>query len=499
MLPVVSTASKQPLTYLLPDCSEKFASIFIDGLTLDSRDVKAGDLFFALPGAHVSGRSFVDAAITQGAVAVLVEQQQDECVEIRHQVPIIPVTHLKEKMSDIAGRFYNHPSKQLSVLGVTGTNGKTTTSQFIAEALSLMGVTCGVIGTVGIGLVGSLTPSSHTTPHAIDVQRFLAQLLQQGAKAVVMEVSSHGLDQHRVESIQFHTALFTNLTRDHLDYHLTMDAYGQAKAKLFLRTELKRAVINFDDAFGKVLAEKTADHIPTYTYSLVSQKADITAKNIVFNEQGIRAIITTPWGEGELISSLLGRFNLSNLLGVLSVLCSYGYELNQSLSVLSRLHSVAGRMQRLGGDHQPLVVVDYAHSPDALQNVLITLREHCRGQLWCVFGCGGDRDAGKRSLMGEISALYADKVIITDDNPRFESSQKIIDAILSGIKNKKGIIVEANRSSAIEYAIAQASVNDVILIAGKGHEDYQESQGVKKPFNDITQAKIALHKRGLTQ
>lgn len=497
MMPLLSAHQKMSLSSLLPECLDG-ASIFVDGLQLDSRLIAKGDLFFALPGARADGRAFVNAAIDQGAVAVLTDKKnKDEKINNYKNIPIIPIDSLAEKISEIAARFYQEPSAHLSVIGVTGTNGKTTTSQFIAEALSLMGMSSGVIGTLGVGLFGALAPSSHTTPSAIDVQRYLAQLLQQGAKAVVMEVSSHGLDQHRVDAVQFHTALFTNLTRDHLDYHLTMQAYGQAKEKLFLHSELQRAVINFDDEFGKVLAEKTAHHIPTYTYSLLSSKADIYAKNVTFDAQGIRATIVTPWGEGELMSSLLGRFNLSNLLGVLSVLCSYGYELNQSLDVLSRLSPVAGRMQRLGGGHQPLVVIDYAHSPDALQNVLTTLREHCHGKLWCVFGCGGDRDAGKRPLMGAISELFADVVVITDDNPRFEDARKIVDAILAGIKNQTTVKVEQDRGRAIHYAIAEASADDVILIAGKGHEQYQELQGVKTPFSDLTHAQAALHDRGM--
>lgn len=489
---LANVSQKTSLSYLLPERSD-LPSIVISGLQLDSRMVSEGDLFFALPGAHVDGRSFIDAAIAQGAVAVLVDQQyEDNSIKKYNHVPLISVDHLNEKVSEIAARFFQQPSDHLSVIGVTGTNGKTTTSQFIAEALSLMGITSGVIGTIGIGLFGALSPSSHTTPNAIDVQRHLAQLLKQGAKAVVMEVSSHGLDQHRVDAVKFHTALFTNLTRDHLDYHITMDAYGKAKEKLFLHTELQRAVINFDDDFGKALAQRTAQHIPTYTYSTSSSEADISAKHIIFNEQGIRATIVTPWGEGELISSLLGRFNLSNLLGVLSVLCSYGYELNQSLDVISRLSPVLGRMQRLGGGNKPLVVVDYAHTPDALQNVITTLREQCHGKIWCVFGCGGDRDVGKRSLMGSIGGRYADYVVITDDNPRFEDSKKIIEDVLLGIKNKEKITVNKNREEAINYAIAHAAVVDVVLIAGKGHETYQDIQGIKNPFSDVICAQKAL-------
>lgn len=493
----VATSQKISLAQLLPDCAFDFAHIDVEGLQLDSRTVNKGDVFFAVPGMHVDGRLHIESAIAQGAAAVLFESNNDlEKITLHQQTPIIPVKSLTKKISTIAGHFYHNPSAHLSVIGVTGTNGKTTTTQFIAQALSLTNSACGVMGTVGVGLSGALTPLSHTTPNAIDVQRYLAQLLQQGAKAVAMEVSSHGLDQHRVDGVQFHTALFTNLSRDHLDYHLNMEAYGQAKEKLFLHAELQRAVINFDDEFGLALAAKVAPKIPTYTYSVLSSKADIYSKNTLLNEQGIRAAVVTPWGEGELISPLLGQFNLSNLLGVLSVLCSYGYELNQGLDVLSKLTSVVGRMQRLGGDDQPLVVIDYAHTPDALANVLTTLRNHCIGKLWCVFGCGGDRDAGKRSLMGGVSEAYADVIVLTDDNPRFEESGKIINQILLGIKNKKSVLVKADRADAISYAISQASIDDMVLIAGKGHEQYQEVSGIKTPFSDVIHAQAALEKRG---
>lgn len=496
---LTSSVAKPSLSSLLLDFNVEAPSIFVEGLQLDSRAIKKGDLFFALKGTKTDGRQFIDTAIDQGAVAVLIEPtSEDERIVYFKDIPIIPVPFLAKKISTIASRFYHQPSAHLSVLGVTGTNGKTTTSQFIAQALSMLGVTCGVIGTIGVGLIGKLVSSTHTTPSAIEVQRLLAELLQQGAKAVVMEVSSHGLDQYRVESVNFHTALFTNLTRDHLDYHVTMEAYGAAKEKLFLHPELQRAVINFDDQFGQTLAKKISMQIPTYTYSTLSNDADISAHNIVFDEQGVRATVKTPWGEGALISPLLGRFNLSNLLGVLSVLCSYGYELNKILDVLSQLQSVVGRMQRLGGGAQPLIVIDYAHTPDALKNVLLTLREHCRGKLYCVFGCGGNRDEGKRALMGAISEQYADNIILTNDNPRLEASEIIIGAILSGIKNQDMVAIEPNRQEAIYMAIKKATANDVILIAGKGHEQYQEIGTSKIPFSDFECAKNALHDWGVT-
>lgn len=487
---------KISLTHLLSDYADLIPSVSVEGLQLDSRSVNKGDLFFALPGTKTDGRLFIDSAIAQGAVAVLVDEKNKEEISYQQSIPIIKIKLLNEKISTIAGRFYHQPSAQLSVIGVTGTNGKTTTTQFIAQALSLMNVPCGVMGTLGVGLAGVLTPLSHTTPNAIDVQRYLAQLLQQGARAVAMEVSSHGLAQHRVDGVQFHTALFTNLSRDHLDYHVTMKDYGKAKERLFLHPELQRAVINFDDEFGLALAATLAQRIPTYTYSVSSNEANIFAKNTILNERGIRTTVVTPWGEGELISPLLGQFNLSNLLGVLCVLCSYGFELNQSLDALSKLTCVIGRMQRVGGDDQPLVVIDYAHSPDALQKVLTTLREHCAGKLWCVFGCGGDRDAGKRPIMGSVSETFADVVVLTSDNPRFEESEKIIEQIAIGIKNRNAVIVKANRAEAIVYAISHADVNDVILVAGKGHEPYQEIQGIKIPFSDVTHAQLALQEWG---
>jgi UDP-N-acetylmuramoyl-L-alanyl-D-glutamate--2,6-diaminopimelate ligase len=375
------------------------------------------------------------------------------------------------------------------MIGVTGTNGKTSITQFVATILTKLGIACGVIGTIGVGFPGKLTRVINTTLDPVTLQRWLFKLSSSGAKAVAMEVSSQGLMMGRVNGIDFTIAVFTNLTREHLDYHGTMAQYGEAKKSLFLKHNVKQAVINADDEFGRSLIQELKTSLDVYAYTVsdnISDKVPIVrAKDIQLTLAGIMAAVTTPWGKGQLNSQLLGKFNLSNLLAVLTVLGIMKIGIKEALAGIASLSSVNGRMQIFGGAHnKPLVVVDYAHTPDAMEKVLLTLREYCRGALWCVFGCGGDRDRGKRPVMGQVAERSSDHVVITNDNPRTEDPKQIVDDILQGLLCPWAVEVEYDRMAAINYAIHCAKENDVILIAGKGHEDYQIVGKESLPFSD---------------
>ena len=462
----------------------------ISGLTTDSRKVQPGSLFLAVPGLRHDGRQHIEQAIAAGAVAVAYENS-DEFV-CTASAPLLPVAHLASQLSAIAGRFYGEPASGMQLLGVTGTNGKTSVSQMLAQALNQLDQRCAVIGTLGSGMPDALLDHGMTTPDALSLQQQLAQLRDQGARQVSMEVSSHALDQGRVAALHFDVAVFTNLSRDHLDYHGDMAAYGQAKARIL--DQAAQAVINIDDVFGRQLAADSK--VPVLRYSLTDSNADLYCSDIRFDAEGISALLHAGDASAELRSPLLGTFNLSNLLAVAGVLLALDLPLAQVATLLGQLLPPAGRMQRLGGDGQPLVVIDYAHTPDALENALAALRAHVAGRLVCVFGCGGDRDRGKRPLMGRVAEQGADLLVVTDDNPRTEASASIIGEIQAGIEHSQQVTVIANRAEAIAQTIATAKVDDIILLAGKGHENYQEINGVRHPFSDIEQAERALRRRG---
>lgn len=476
-----------PLNQLLPQAE---ASVLIRELTLDSRQVRPGDLFLAVPGGRQDGRAHIADALARGAVAVAYEAEGAPALPAT-DVPLLPINGLAGQLSAIAGRFYGEPSRALRLVGVTGTNGKTSVSQLLAQALDLLGERCGIIGTLGNGFYGALRSGRHTTPDPIGVQGALAGLKQAGAHAVAMEVSSHGLEQGRVAALDFKVAVFTNLSRDHLDYHGTMDAYAAAKARLFAWPGLRCRVLNLDDAFGRQLAAE-AQGSRLLGYSLEDRSAYLYCRHAKFDEQGVRAEIVTPQGEGLLRSPLLGRFNLSNLLAVVGALLALEYPLDEILAVMPRLQAPAGRMQRLGGGDRPLVVVDYAHTPDALEKVLEALRPHVRGRLLCLFGCGGDRDRGKRPLMAAVAERLADAVLVTDDNPRGEAPEQIFTDIRAGFAAADRVSFQHGRGAAIAHLVASAEPADVLLLAGKGHEDYQEVHGVRQPFSDIEEAEKAL-------
>lgn len=456
----------------------------VGGLAVDSRRVRPGDVFFAAPGMSADGRTFIREAVARGAAAVVYEAADGfRPGALGADVPLLGVAGLRARLGTIADRFYGSPSRRLTVIGVTGTNGKTTCSQILAQALdnNAQGARrCAVIGTLGYGFPGALDPSLHTTPDGITLHRLFAEFLAQGAAYVSMEVSSHALDQGRVNAVAFDVAVFTNLTREHLDYHGDMETYGNVKAALFVFPGLKYAVINADDAFGRTLIERVRGRLAVLSYGLAG--GEVRALALHPQPEGLVLQVATPLGKAEIASALLGRFNAYNLLAALATLLALGMDLAEAVTRLGQVRPVTGRAERFGGGRHPLVIVDYAHTPDALAQVLQALRAHARGRLWCVFGCGGERDRGKRPEMGRIAETLADEVILTDDNPRREDPERIIADILAGMHTAPRVL--RDRRAAIAHAITSAAPGDVVLVAGKGHEDYQQLGEERRPYSD---------------
>jgi UDP-N-acetylmuramoyl-L-alanyl-D-glutamate--2,6-diaminopimelate ligase len=460
----------------------------IAALTADSRLVGPGVAFAAYPGAAHDGRAYIPQAIASGAPAILWEEDHF-LWDPAWQVPNVAVPGLKQCIGEIAACIYGDPSSRLRMIGVTGTNGKTSVSHWIAQALNSTGTPCIVAGTLGNGFTEKLSPAANTTPDAVQLQELLARYVREGARACAMEVSSHGLHQGRVNGCHFNVAVLTNLSRDHLDYHGSMEAYAAAKADLFAWPGLEYAVLNLDDEFGQALVGKTGE-AKIVGYGL--HKGEVVAEAVKAGREGLVLSLNTAWGRAELRSPLLGRFNAYNLLAALSALLVSGVELEQACAALSKVTAPAGRMQTLGGGTHPLVVVDYAHTPDALEKVLATLRLLAgEGRVICVFGCGGNRDKGKRPLMGRAASQGADIVYVTSDNPRSEDPLAIIDDILQGVEAESAR-TEPDRARAIFEAVGAASASDIVLIAGKGHEDYQEVHGQKLHFSDVEVAQKAL-------
>lgn len=531
-------------------------------LVTDSRAIQPGDTFVACPGERVDGRQFISQAIERGANAVIYEKllvkppairlnekitpakplvMSGHTPESQHfvwnaawQVPNLGVADLRHKVGWLADTVYGAPSEKLWMVGITGTNGKTSTCHWVAQALSDNTSKCALIGTLGNGFSDKLQVSANTTPDAVSVHGLLAEYLRDGAQAVAMEVSSHALAQGRVNGVRFDVALLTNLSRDHLDYHGDMESYAASKRKLFDWDKLKYAVLNLDDRFGAELAEQLQNEtVEVIAYGMSDaavQLAERLGIRMVYGHliemsgQGLRIGVHTSWGGEQLSSALIGRFNAANLLGALAVLLVSGIGLGDAVRSLSKVQAVAGRMQRISTAEQPTVVVDYAHTPDALEKVLLALRETSSGseasngvsvsgadnstgegtaggypeaspsplrRLICVFGCGGDRDRGKRAMMGLVAERFSDHCIVTSDNPRSENPQLIIAEIVGGMTASNHEII-VDRTTAIERAIAMARQRDTVLVAGKGHEDYQEINGVKHPFSDVTVAHRAL-------
>ena len=467
----------------------------ITRLTADSRKVAPGVAFAAYPGERQDGRAFIPQAIERGGDAVLWERKNFRW-HPDWAIANVGVDQLRDHVGEIASAVYGHPSERLWILGVTGTNGKTSVSHWLAQCLSACGKQTAVMGTLGNGFLDALVPAVNTTPDAIELQEGLATYRDQGAHGVAMEVSSHGLAQGRVNGVRFDVALFTNLSRDHLDFHGDMESYAAAKAKLFDLSGLSYAVVNLDDLFGRTLLERLeANKVPAIGYTIGADRAPISttlqAHNLQFSDEGLAFEVSSSWGSGVVKAPVFGRFNAYNVLAVLGGLIASDVEFDVALEQIAQLKPVAGRMQRLGGGHQPLILVDYAHTPDALEKTLITARELvAAGKLICVFGCGGNRDKGKRPVMGEIAERLADQVILTSDNPRDEDPYVILDEIRAGMVRDCQIVPD--RHAAIAQAVAQARAGDVILIAGKGHENYQECRGIRTPFSDLDVAARVL-------
>ncbi|HMM55462.1 MAG TPA: UDP-N-acetylmuramoyl-L-alanyl-D-glutamate--2,6-diaminopimelate ligase [Candidatus Desulfobacillus sp.] len=471
-------------------------------LAADSRALRPGDIFLAWPGARSDGRRHIADAVARGAAAVLRERVTADGAEGAAKapaagVPQLEVDGLQALSGWLAHLVYGRPSERLWMVGVTGTNGKTSVSQWVARAFELLGRRCALIGTLGCGFPGALEESLNTTPEAIAVHRLLAAYLAQGAQAAAMEVSSIGLDQGRVNGVHFDVAVFTNLTRDHLEYHGSMEVYGAAKEKLFRATGLRAGVVNLDDALGRRIARDLADgNVATSGYSVRGAPgASLLAEGLAATPRGLRFTAVTPQGRAEIASPLLGEFNAANLLAVLGALMASGVALEEAAAALRQLEPAPGRMQALGGEGAPLAVIDYAHTPDALAQALAALRGTAAargGRLVCVFGCGGNRDAGKRPLMGAAAARGADAVILTSDNPRDEEPRTILAGIAAGAPDAR--VIE-DRGEAIRAALAQAGERDVVLIAGKGHESYQEIADRRLPFSDAECAAAALAQR----
>lgn len=480
---------------------ETAQSIQITGLALDSRAVVGGDLFIALAGARQHGLNHVAQAIDKGACGVVYDPAGGgkQLIERANNVPIIAVEDLGLKLGDIAARFYGNPSGVMSVIGITGTNGKTSCSHFLSQMLE----DCGIIGTLGWGEWGKLSKTLNTTPDALETQRILAELQKNRKKIVAMEVSSHGLEQGRVNGVTFKGAVFTNISRDHLDYHGTMDAYLQAKLELLNKPGLHFVVVNLDDFYSGQIIAAVPEAVVVWGISVqgkaLASGECISAENILHKEDGIEFDVRWRGDSQRIKVPLYGVFNSENVLTVLAVMLAMGVSMPDAVKKLRFIKPVTGRMERFGGDGLPLIFVDYAHTPDALDKVLSGMRKHCRQALWVVFGCGGNRDKGKRPQMGRIAEQWADHVVITDDNPRYENGLDIVNDILAGCsltgRNSVQVEVIQNRKEAIQNVIARAAEKDCIVVAGKGHEHYQEINGVQIAFNDSQIVTNALEMR----
>ena len=465
----------------------------IKSITTDSRQVQVGSLFLAYSGDVSDGRDYISDAIKNGASAIIWDTENFEW-NAEWDVENVGIKHLRQQSGAIASQFYKAPSEKMWMIGVTGTNGKTSITQWLSQCFNNLNHKTAVIGTLGNGLPNQLSETSNTTPDAVLLQSLLADYAQQGVQNVAMEVSSHGLHQGRVQAINFDVAVLSNLTRDHLDYHITFEAYAAAKRSLFEYSDLKCAVLNADDAFGQVLThDLNAADKTVLTYGI--EQGDVRAESLRFGTTNFSFDAVTPYGNAAVQVNLVGKFNVYNVLAVLATLLVSQVSLADAIAVIAQIESAKGRMQMLGGGSLPLVVVDYAHTPDALEKVLDTLKQQASSKLICVFGCGGNRDKGKRPEMGKVATSLADAVVVTSDNPRDEAPDDIIEDILKDMHGNgmhSNYMVEPDRAKAISVGILSAKPNDIVLIAGKGHEEYQEVKGKKHYFSDIEQAKDVL-------
>jgi len=478
------------LSTLLSGFAKIETDLEIGGLSLDSRSLTAGEAFIALNGALQHGLKHVGQALANGAAAIIYDPQGSEgLLDQTTSVPTIAIDDLAQRLGEIAARYYGQPSQQLEVIGITGTNGKTTCSQLLAQALN----DCGIIGTLGWGRPGDLQATANTTPDALAVQKILRSFVDQGIRSVAMEVSSHGLQQGRVNGVAFRGAVFTNLTRDHLDYHGDMEQYLQAKLALFNCPSLQFAAVNLDDPSSEQVLQTLAESVKCWGFSVRGWRADdvecVVASNVTHHARGIDFDVS--WNGQTLRAStpVAGAFNVYNVMTVLCVLLALDWPFAEAVAKLAQLRPVSGRMEKFGGNGKPAVFVDYAHTPDALEKVLNSVK--CSGRLWVVFGCGGDRDKGKRPEMGRIAESLADVVVLTDDNPRSEAPEAIINEILQGCLSNKTRVIN-DRTTAITTVIKQAALDDCVVVAGKGHENYQEIGGQKLPFSDQAVVEAAL-------
>ena len=474
----------------------------VTDLHMDSRQIKPGDAFVAVPGAQVHGFEFADKAVAMGALAVICDQSIT-ARSAHFDFPIILIPELNERLAELASRFYGAPDDGMTLVAVTGTNGKTSVAHFIAQVWQQWQGRAGLIGTLGAGPLNALTDTQHTTPDIFETYSQLAKLRAADIGLTAMEVSSHALDQNRVGLLSFDLGIFTNLSHDHLDYHGSMENYAAAKLRLFTEYQPRFSVLNIADKVGRQWQQVLSESTQCITYfgdsadqveSASSQpQADLYASNVVLTEEGIRFHLHSPWGNAEIQSNLLGRFNLDNLLATAASLGLLGMPFPKLCHALEMVQPVIGRMQRISADiDQPLVVVDYAHTPDALNQALSSLRLHTDDQLFCVFGCGGERDRKKRPLMARAAEKLSDRVFLTSDNPRNEDALTIINEVVTGFKQPQNVTIEPDRASAIRLAVYAAKKGDVILIAGKGHEQYQQFGSKRLPFDDAAEARLAL-------
>jgi UDP-N-acetylmuramoyl-L-alanyl-D-glutamate--2,6-diaminopimelate ligase len=483
------SASAMPLSQVLGGYESIAGSTMVSGLQLDSRKVKAGDLFLAMPGDSHDGRQFIEQAVANGASAIAAEAPVAGFVDAL-PVPLVEVPELRMEAGLMAARFFHHPSRDLHMVGVTGTNGKTTTSRLVAQLARVLGRSCGVIGTLGATLDDSVAEAGNTTPDPISLQQQLAQWRDLGVHSVSMEVSSHALVQGRVNGVEFETAVYTNLSHDHLDYHGSMDAYGRAKLQLFASEGLRHAVINQDDDYAAQVRAAVAAGVKILSYSISGASADVQVDQAQFSAQGVRARLHSPWGSGEFTSALPGDFNLANLAAAVTALALAGEDLQALLAAVSQLHPVAGRMQSIPNTIGAQLIVDYAHTPDALDQVLRALKPHVEGALITVFGCGGDRDRQKRQVMGRVACQWSDRVVVTSDNPRGEDPLAIMTEIATGCSGDYQLVI--SRAEAIRVAVQSARPGDCVVIAGKGHENYQIIDTQRLYFSDEEQVLEAL-------
>ena len=471
--------------------------IGITGIANDTRGLRDGSVFLACPGISSHGLDYAQQAVEAGAVAVIYDG--DTAASIPDlDIPMIRVDGLRHRLSELANRFFDSPSQSVRVIGITGTNGKTTVAWLLSQSLQLLGKSCAYAGTLGFGIDAVDAEEGLTTPDVIEMHRRLATFRDGGAEFAAIEVSSHALSQHRIDGVELDAAIFTNLSRDHLDYHGDMRAYGNAKAMLFTEHSPGKSIINRDSRFGSELAERAGDEAIVVSADVNWQPTGnsfVRLRSATATSGGSDIVVDTASGEAKFSLPLPGRFNIENALSVLAYLLSDGVSIGDASMALSNVSAPPGRMELVTGGGEPAVYIDYAHTPHALDVVLQALKPHCAGALWCVFGCGGDRDQGKRPLMATVSEQHADRIVVTTDNPRDEDPAAIIDDIAAGFSDRADAAIIEDRATAIAWAIEQADDDDTILIAGKGHEDYQLINGERHDFSDYAAAAANLEAR----